>query len=396
MAQGVDEPSRVKAQRERLGMTQSTLAQLSGISRQSLSAIEAGRAEPSVGTAVRIAKALSCAVEDLFGDPRVSEQVEVELAAPLRRFEADEQRVALAFIRERWVAHPLHGGPSVAQAASALAPAKAPSAAEGALSVELLQPLAQARETVILMGCAPALGLLAQRLNEQPGPGRFLWLERSSSDALTALRQGHAHVAGVHFHTRGERDANAAAIRQRFADGEARAFTLARWQAGLVVGKGNPLHLAGAQNLVRPRLRIAARERGTGARMLLEQLLENAKVKAKPVLERALVVRGQLDVGRAIALGAADVGLAMEHAALAYNLAFVPLAEERFDLVVARASQNDPRVKRMLDVMNGQAFRRELASLGGYVVDECGSAVSLAASLAPSPGAASSRGPRAR
>jgi molybdate-binding protein len=79
-------------------------------------------------------------------------------------------------------------------------------------------------------------------------------------------------------------------------------------------------------------------------------------------------------VARAIALGAADVGIATRDAAAALGLAFVPIAEERYDLVVPRDDLHDPRLARLFEVMTGTLFRRELSSLG-YDVGQCGSKV---------------------
>jgi putative molybdopterin biosynthesis protein len=77
-------------------------------------------------------------------------------------------------------------------------------------------------------------------------------------------------------------------------------------------------------------------------------------------------------VANAVALGAADVGVAMESAALTFGLDFIPLFEERFDLVVPHAALEDVRVQRLLDTLTSASFRRELGALGGYDAAECG------------------------
>ena len=73
--------------------------------------------------------------------------------------------------------------------------------------------------------------------------------------------------------------------------------------------------------------------------------------------------------------GAALAGLAMAPVAVEYGLDFVPLAQERFELVVPTPLLEDPRIARLAEAMNGAALRRELASLGGYDVSECGKAL---------------------
>src|SRR5262245_46043472 len=60
-------PNRVKHFRQQRGWSQDQLAAKSGISRTGVSAIEIGRLVPSVATALELAKAFGCTVEDLFG-----------------------------------------------------------------------------------------------------------------------------------------------------------------------------------------------------------------------------------------------------------------------------------------------------------------------------------------
>jgi molybdate-binding protein/DNA-binding XRE family transcriptional regulator len=371
-------PNRLRGLREARGLTQIALAERVSISRQSLSAIEAGRADPSVSLALRLASTLECRVEDLFAAAPVTEQLRAVKAGTAVPVRGTPTRLALAFLRERWVAHPLAvGEPSALQyAADGLSLGRAGEHGSR-IRVELLHPAAEAKETVVLLGCAPALGLLVQRLNRSKGAGRFLWLERTSTAALDGLRRGFAHVAGVHMADGASAHANVPAVRRHVPRARLTLVTLARWQAGLVLRAGNPLRVRGVGDLARPRLRLAGREPGAGARLLLEQRLRAAKLAPARLLRAALELHGHLQVAQAVALGAADVGVAIEHAAIAHGLAFEPLAEERFDLVLPYALLQDARIARMLDVLTGAAFRRELDALGGYDTSECGRTVAV-------------------
>lgn len=377
-------------------MTQAALAEAAGISRQSLSAIEAGRTDPAVQLALRLSTALGSNVETLFGSGEPTGDIEAEVvsdAAPSvperdmrgRRSRADADgaragrpmrrtgasRVALAFVRDRWLAYPLSERTHTLthSAHGLLREGARPHA--GPAQVELLRPLVVARETVVLSGCAPALGVLAHALNAERGPGRFLWLEQSSASSMRALKHGRVHLAGVHLGD-AHGDGNSAAVRRGVPRTELTLVTLAHWQAGLVVAPGNPLKIRGVADVARARLRLVTREPGAGARVLLQRCLDAAGVAPGPLLERASIAHGQLDVGRAIALGAADVGFAMEAAALAFGLDFIPLAEERFDLVIPRIGMDDAPMRRLFDMLNGGTFRRELANLGGYNAAGCG------------------------
>lgn len=372
--------SSVRDLRAARGLSQAALAEEVGLSRQSVSAIEAGRATPSVDVALRLARALGASVEALFGAAAEADTVLAEApAGPVAG------RVALARVAGRWVAHPLGGATArasadgIARAAAESShdppdgrPCSPPPARRVQLAVEPTRPLADAADNVVLTGCAAALGVLADRLNQRPGPGRFLWLPASSTRALEALRRGHVHVAGVHLVDADTGESNVADVRRVLGGAQAVALvTLARWEAGVVTAPGNPMALRSAADLARPGLRVAAREPGAGARRLLDAALASAGGRLG---QGAMVATGHLEVAHAVALGAADAGVATRDAAIAFDLGFVPLAEERYDLVVPLAIVSDPRVARLFDVMTSAGARRDLGALG-YDLARCGDRV---------------------
>lgn len=345
-------------------MAQVALAAAAKLSRQSLGAIEAGRATPSVELALRLARALDCSVEELFGDPGVQPTLLSEsIGTPA------SGRVALAQIGGRWVAYPLSGAAMTTSADGLARPT-----ARGGVEVEPVRPTSEARDNVVVMGCAPALGLLADRLNSRAGPGRFFWLPYSSTKALECLARRQTHLAGVHLVDGRTGAANLVDVRRHAGPDPVVVVTLARWEMGLLTAPGNPKKLQKPLDLARRGLRLITREVGSGARRLLERKLREAGLPEQLARESTLQGTGHLEVAQAIALGAADVGVATADAALAFGLGFVPLAEERYDLVLPTVLLNDARIERLLDVMTGSSFGRELASLG-YDVRCCGERV---------------------
>lgn len=351
---------RVKEARAERGLSQLALAAAARLTRQSLGAIEAGRAIPGVDVALRIARALDRRVEELFDPAEVVPTLDVELAgAPAT------PRIALARVRGRWVGLPL-GGDGLRTAADALIVTGRGRRAD----VTPLRPLAEPRGNLVVMGCATGLGLLADRLRARGAAGRCLWLPSSSGAALRALARGHTHVAGVHGTADASKDTNIETAR-RAAGREALALvTLARWEAGLLA-RSDDVRVRSVTDLTARGVRLVVRERGAGARQLLEQRLRAAGADPAILRSAPLVAAGHLDVARAVAMGAADTGVATRDAALAFGLRFVPLAEERYDLVIPRPLMCDARVERLLDVLASRAGRRELESLG-YDVSAAG------------------------
>lgn len=356
--------NRIRALRESRGIAQVALAEAAAVSRQSLSAIEAGRAVPGVDVALRIARSLDARVEDLFGEE-----------APPALFSAESAdtgwtgRVALAPIGGRWVAHPLEGLNAVRSADGKVAHVR-----RSRVEVELFRSPAEASENVILMGCAPALGLLADRLNGRRGPGRFLWFARSSMQAIEALAHARTHVAGVHLIDERTGEANVPDVRRHMRRRGVVLITLGRWEEGLVTSRENPKRIRSASQLGRRGVRLAAREPGSGARRLLDGELRRAGLPLRLAQEASVRATGHLEVAQSVAHGASDVGVATRDAALAFDLDFIPLAEERYDLAIPRELVTEPGLCRLVDMLASSAFRRDLDSLG-YDVRACGERV---------------------
>lgn len=385
--------------RQKRGLKQQELAQRAGITRQSLSSLETGRSVPSTAVALHLAQVLECRVEDLFRLQEDSSTLTVELAVPAhqppgvpsRRPKDDHgrhrsgptggERVAVVSVGDRWVAHVLEPDAPAAQlmTADGILADKLPRQIQGGgpvpAKVKLLRDRDELRGSLLCVGCAPALGVLASRAAARSPLQRVLWLEGSSSYALEILRRGQAHVAGAHLLDEESGEYNVPFVRRLLPDRSMLVFNLARWEAGLLMAPGNPLRLKRVEDLVRPDLSVVPRDSGAGAQKLLERALRRVGIPAGAIRTRGPVARGHADVARAVAWGGADAGVAIRSAALAYGLGFIPLAEERFDLVVAEELSDDPRLVRLLDTLSSRRFRRELTSLGGYQTRQTGSLI---------------------
>jgi molybdate-binding protein len=190
--------------------------------------------------------------------------------------------------------------------------------------------------------------------------------------ALDALGRGEVHIAGLHLCDETTHEFNLPFVR-RALPGRAMLFVnFASWEQGIVVGAGNPLRIRGVEDLAHRRIRLVQREPGAGAHKLLEQALRAKKVPPGAVRGHGGVALGHMEVAQAIAMGAADAGIAIRSAAAAFGLGFIPLAVERFDLVIPRALATDPRVERLVDMLGSRDFRRELDTVGGYITYESG------------------------
>jgi len=356
--------NRIRPRREQLGLSQHQLADLVGVSRQAIIAIEGGRQVPSTSLGLRLARALRCSVEDVFTLSAASGlsarlAPSVPDARPVAGPRGKEARVAVGEVAGKWVAHRLPPDPTIS--------ADGVVAAEVSARTGVVRPLAdtdQLRRNVIVSGCAPVLGALVQRVGRRFVDARATWIPASSRRSLELLETGLVHVAGIHLSRETSGEDNVETIRARFPRERMLAINLTRWRQGLVVAPGNPLAIRNGAGVLRRGLRLARREEGSAAHKLLSVLLAREGVD-HPTLSGPYAA-GHAEVAQLVRCGAADFGVAIESVALAAGLGFVPLAEERFDLVVPATMAETAPVSRLLQALEDPAFKTEMAHLPGY------------------------------
>ena len=380
----------VRRYRRDLGLSQEALGDRVGVSRHAIMAIEGGRQVPSTTLALRLADTFDCAVKDLF---RLEPVPELEVHLPPPRLAATasppapSSRVAVGRVGSRWAAHPLPAHTTRAADAIMVEAAAAPpdtppnreddSPAAGHARVRPVRGMRQLERNVLVAGCAPLLANLAHRVGEGSGNARATWIPASSHRALDLLAAGMVHIAGLHLSGGESSEANVRAVRRRFPGRRMLVVNLTRWRQGFVVAARNPLDIRDAADLLRPGVRVVGREPGTGADDLFARLLAGEGA-GRPDFSGP-VAEGHLDVARRVHCGAADTGVAIESAALAWGLGFVPLVEERFDLVIPADIAEAPPVSRFLETLDDPGFRTEAASLPGYDTSISGHASTLEA-----------------
>jgi putative molybdopterin biosynthesis protein len=379
--------TRLRVARQARGFSQQQLAGMAGVSRQAVSAVEAGHSDPSLRVAFALAQALGMTVEGLFGPGDLAQPVQaVPVAPPDEAGAPDAQdgsggRMLLAPVGERFVALPLRGDAAAGMgflAAGGLmveagfsgpsAPSNpgAPGAAADTIPVRPIEP---PRPTLVVAGCDPALPLLAAPLGLLDPPVSFAWWPCGSQEALRLAAAGLVHAAGVHLRD-AEGGYNATAATGLPGGAEVVGFTA--WREGLAVRPELASAVAGVDSLVKQQLRVVNRETGAEARRLLDRELDRLTIDPAEIPGYGTRAAGHLQVASAVTAGLADAGVASEPAARAYGLGFVPLADERFDLVLPGAHLGSREVQGLLKALTSPLLLAQLASLPGYDISACG------------------------
>jgi putative molybdopterin biosynthesis protein len=372
--------NQIRGKRQAVGLSQGDLAKRCGLTRQAISAIEAGQYIPNTTVAIRLARALGCTVEEVFRLPEELPRVEAEWLGEQPAASGGRTRIRLARVGERLLARPLTGIMAAFTPADGLTVAatpgpRTPRQVGGRVVVELLVDARLLDHTVVVLGCDPALAVLGAALTRRYPALRLVWEPQSSLAALRMLTRGEAHAAGVHLWDQESGDCNLPSVQRERAGRHLLIVTLSEWQQGLLVARGNPKGISGPGDLARPDVTLVNRDTGSGSRTLLDAWLRAAGILPSEVRGYAREVPTQLAVGETVDSGTADVGPGILAVARMLALDFVPLQRERYDLVIPLEFLNTPSVQALLEVAVSPPFRGELEALGGYDTSRTGTVV---------------------
>jgi molybdate-binding protein/DNA-binding XRE family transcriptional regulator len=346
--------NRLAGMRKARGISAIDLAAQVGVTRQAIYAIEAGTYMPNTVVALKLARVLGASVEDLFAIEEESPANEVRPFEPL-----DE-------------AMPLGPGEpvqvcQVGRRTIGVAPTRFPAwlpMADGIVSASGRATMARAPEDsnrLLIAGCDPALSLLARHTREAGID--IILANANSARSLEWLRAGKVDIAGSH-------------LNDPIAGGRSwSVVTFALWEEGFVVQRGNPRGIRSVADLANPRVRFVNRDEGSGSRRLFNSLVERAGMTASKVKGSETSVPGHLAAAWAVASDTADCCIAAQSAARRFGLDFIPLAGERFELVLHKRDLTKRSVQAVLEVLNRAKFRRQLEMIAGYDVTRAGETV---------------------
>lgn len=318
-------------------------------------------------------------------DVEPEQMIEATLSRPLasRMGVEDFVRVKLGRVGKNLMATPISRGAgavmSMVQADGILT---VPTGSEGIgggekIDVQLLRPENEIENTLVFIGSHDnILDVLANMLHRQRSIVRLSSAHVGSMGGILAIKRGEAHVAGTHLLDEESGEYNRAFIKKYLAGVKLRLVNLAYRDQGLLVPKGNPKGIKGFEDLVRSDIKFINRQRGAGTRLLTDMQLKKLHIPKERIGGYEREEYTHMNVASAVATGSADTGLAILAAARALDLDFIPVAKERYDLIIPEAFLEDERTKALLDIIeNNKEFRETVHSLGGYDLLECGKVV---------------------
>jgi putative molybdopterin biosynthesis protein len=241
------------------------------------------------------------------------------------------------------------------------------------VEVSLLRGLEQIERTIVAIGSHDLiLDLAASELRSIDPNVTLASGNVGSMGGLIALRDGLCHVAGSHLLDPQTGEYTLPYIDRLLEERSIAVVRLVHREQGLIVAPGNPLELRGVADLARPGLRYVNRQRGAGTRVLLDYELAAEEIDPTAILGYAREEPTHLAVAAAIAGDRADCGIGVRAAARAFDLEFVPVTHEPYDLVLDAGMLQSELLAPLWRLLDTAEFRASVEQLGGYDTAEMG------------------------
>ena len=326
---------------------------------------------------------------DIFVEPLIANwlgrrprELPVEKATLTRKIvsppgDDDFVRVAVGKVGDKLLAAPLSRGAGVITSlVQADGLALIPRGTQGVeagekVQVRLYRSRSEIERTIFCIGSHDlTLDLMSQFLAEYDR--RLASANVGSQGGLIALRRGEAHLAGSHLLNPETGEYNISYIRRYMPDIPVKVMALVGREQGLMLQRGNPKDIKSLEDLVKAQVRFVNRQRGAGTRVLLDYHLSGMKIKPEHIVGYSQEEYTHLGVAAAIASDRADCGLGIAAAAQALDLEFLPLFQERYDLVIPKIFAEDDLLTPLFGLLTEPRFREAVAQLPGYDVSVMG------------------------
>ncbi len=212
----------------------------------------------------------------------------------------------------------------------------------------------------------PVLDMLYGGLRRQYPEFYVFSANIGSTAGLLALEKGFTDIAWSHLLDPETGEYNIPYLEKLIPSINAVVVNLFHRELGFVVAKGNPLGLAGFEDLMRDDVRFINRQKGSGTRLLLDYHLEKAGLQQERITGYENEVLTHAEIGLSILSGEADVGIATAAVSALFGLGFIPIVRERFDMICDQSVFFQRGVQSLIGVLSGDLFRSRFSDLKGY------------------------------
>ncbi len=284
-------------------------------------------------------------------------------------------RVNLGYVKDKLVATPLSSGAGVTMSlVKADGIAIIPQSLEGVdagspIDVRVLKPLSQIKETLVSIGSHDIImDILADMMRLTSG-------HVGSMGGILAMRRGECYIAPIHLLDMDTGEYNVSYVKKYFKGQKMALIKGVRRHQGFIVEKGNPKGIKGFSDLTRDDVVYVNRQRGAGTRILLDYHLKEENIDPSHIKGYDREMTTHMAVASAVKTGSATTGLGIFSAAKALDLDFVEVAYEDYDFLVPFDLLEDDKIKRFIEILISDEFKKRVDALGGYGFERTGEIV---------------------
>ncbi|MCK5504836.1 MAG: molybdopterin biosynthesis protein, partial [Thermodesulfovibrionia bacterium] len=247
-------------------------------------------------------------------------------------------------------------------------------APDSEVDVTLIRSKNEIKNTLVCIGSHDnTLDVLANFLKKRCPSYCLSSAHVGSMGGLMAVKKKEAHIAGTHLLDEQTGEYNIPFIQRLLKDIPLKVINLVYRQQGLIVRKGNTKNIKDISDLTRDDIVFINRQPGSGTRLLTDKSLKEKGINKQNVKGYDKEEFTHMGVASTVASGAADTGMGILTAAIALDLEFIPIAKERYDLVIRNELFDTPMIQSLLNIITSDnEFRDSVLSLGGYDVSDMG------------------------
>ncbi len=221
-------------------------------------------------------------------------------------------------------------------------------------------------EKLIISGQDISLDLLANAVGKSGAVHRPLRSYTGSLNSLIAMYGGEADIVSTHLFDGDTGAYNIPYVKRILTGRQYIVINLLSRPAGLFVQKNNPKNIRTWADFNKPNVKMVNREIGSGARILLDEKLRLEGIIPHNIDGYDQEEMNHIAVASKVASGIVDVGVGIEKAAAMVGVDFIPLVQERYDLVMYKTPENEYIRDAILTILRSREFQSEIGAIGGY------------------------------
>lgn len=187
-----------------------------------------------------------------------------------------------------------------------------------------------------------------------------------STDGLKALNSGYTDIAWSHLLDPKSGEYNIPFLSTYLPNLKPVVVNLFHRDLGFIVFPRNPCHIRGFEDLPEKGVRFINRQKGSGTRILLDHHLKRLKIPASKIQGYEKEVYTHFEVGLSIFSKEADVGIGTIAISKFLGLPFIPITQERFDMILDQSTFFEKGIQAFIEILNSQEFRNRVERLGSY------------------------------